>query len=188
MVVSYIPPSLINYLGMYALANLCIQDASKTADKAEFWKAYTTSLMYQNSEYMHHTLGDSFIDWHVWRLQNHLWLVSTQNAFEIVPQADTFEKLKGFIRSVMVLAHDLQCQRGVYEFDHTVQLGDRYDESKMHDVKLTDMEDFEKDGKVAIVSCILSKGWVRKVYSGSVDIDACICKARVTVTVEDSRI
>jgi hypothetical protein len=83
------------------------------------------------------------------------------------------------LRSALILAVDMKCQRGVYQIDNRVQLGDLYDESTMSDVKFSEEEDGED--KQTRVIAILSRGWVKIPCDGSDEILAQICKTRVVV-------
>jgi hypothetical protein len=84
------------------------------------------------------------------------------------------------LHSIHKLSAELHCQRGVYEVDESVRLGEIYDETKMSDAKFSEEEDTE--GMQAHVKAILSKGWVKKPFPGTSQIDACICKAKVLVS------
>jgi len=86
--------------------------------------------------------------------------------------------LQDILHSVMYLAARLRCQRGVYEVDESVQLGDPYNDETMVDIKDPDVEDH------ATVSCIISRGLVKRPYKGATDVEELICKARVLVTVK----
>jgi hypothetical protein len=86
--------------------------------------------------------------------------------------------LQDILQSVLHLAARLRCQHGVYEVDESVQLGDRYDDDTMVDIKDPDVEDH------AIVNCIISRGLVKRSYKGATDVEELICKARVLVIVE----
>ena len=93
-------------------------------------------------------------------------------------RTDYTKLVEDTMKSAMGLAADVKCQRGVYEIDDSVHLGDSYDDTKMVNVRFSD--DDEEDSE-AFVKAILSNGWVRRPYSGSKDIEARICKARVVV-------
>jgi hypothetical protein len=86
--------------------------------------------------------------------------------------------LEGILYDAELLAARLKCQRGVYEVDKSVQIGDRYDDEMMVDVKYTDFEN-------PIVSCVISRGLVKRPYKCATQVLEVICKARVLV--EDSK-
>lgn len=80
------------------------------------------------------------------------------------------------LRKAMVLAAELKCQRGAYELDDNIMIGDPYDETRMDDVGFT-----EDTCETPVVSCILSKGWVRRPFAGAERVDSRVYKARVLV-------
>ena len=86
------------------------------------------------------------------------------------------EALQERLRKAVLLAAELRCQRGAYEIEDNIKLGDPYDETRMDDVGFT-VEACEKP----VVLCILSKGWVRRPFAGSDRVDSRVYKARVLV-------
>ena len=80
----------------------------------------------------------------------------------------------------MVLAAELKCQRFAYGIDHNIVVGEPYDESRMDNIK------FDEDAyETPVISCILSKGLVRRPFAGSDEAYSRVYKARVLV--EDAR-
>ncbi|KAF8544619.1 hypothetical protein BDD12DRAFT_814954 [Trichophaea hybrida] len=145
---------------------------SSSLEKAEFWRAYTASLLFQNRQY-----------------EANLKDVSPQSAdlYEIfgkvLRDSPSISRnytilLQEILRSVMLLAARLRCQRGVYEVDESAQVGDRYNDETMIEIKNPDIEDH------ATVSCIISRGLVKRSYKGATEVLELICKARVLVMVE----
>lgn len=41
-----------------------------------------------------------------------------------------------------------------------------YDDATMEDIKFTDLDHVEREGKKAVVSCVVSKGSVRRPFAG----------------------
>jgi hypothetical protein len=80
-----------------------------------------------------------------------------------------------------ILASELKCQRGVYEMDCNIQAGDPYDDLRMEDATCA-----EDVGEGAIVSVVLSKGWVKRPFRGAQNVGEIICKARVLVIPQES--
>jgi hypothetical protein len=79
------------------------------------------------------------------------------------------------------LASELKCQRGVYEMDSNIQVGDLYDDLRMEDATCA-----EDVGEGAIVGVVLSKGWVKRPFRGAQHVEEIICKARVLVFSRES--
>lgn len=146
-------------------------DKSKTQEKAEYWRAYTKSLLFQNPQTKE---GLTQVAQMATELIECLHSVQNEGVF----RPGYIGLVEDSIKSSMTLAAEIKCQRGAYELDSSVHLGDPFDETKMVNVIFSD--DYEV-GTEAIVSGIVSNGWVRKSYAGSTDIEARICKARVVV-------
>jgi len=89
--------------------------------------------------------------------------------------------LREWLYSVIILAAELKCQRGVFEVDESVKLGELYDDQRMFDVKIVVDEE---NTRHAIVSAILSKGVVRRSYAGAEEVQAQICRTRVLVKID----
>lgn len=97
-----------------------------------------------------------------------------------------YATLKDFVCCASNLAAELRCQRGVYEVDNNIRVGDTYDDSTMTDVTFSaaDLDDEEENTqKQAFVSCIIAKGVVRRPFPGSTEVEKQLSKARVLVTV-----
>jgi hypothetical protein len=86
------------------------------------------------------------------------------------------EALQDRLRKAVLLAAELRCQRGAYEIEDDIQLGEPYDEKRMDDVGFT-----VEACVTPVVLCILSKGWVRRPFAGSDIVDSRVYKARVLV-------
>ena len=78
-----------------------------------------------------------------------------------------------------VLAAELGYQRGVYQIEDDVRLGDRYDDSRMVDSTSTADANDE-----LYVCCIISRGWVKRASQGAEQVR--VCKTRVLVTTKDN--
>ncbi|KAF8243914.1 hypothetical protein K440DRAFT_663817 [Wilcoxina mikolae CBS 423.85] len=150
-------------------------DTTKTLEKATFWRAYTSALLFQNP-----------------RVQSQLEQVDPQasgllSTFNHVLRnpvtiSDTnMTTLRKWLHSVVILAAELRCQRGVYEVDESVKLGDVYDDKRMLDVKFA--VDDENPGH-AVVSAVISRGVVKREFVGDTKVQAQICKTRVLVKIE----
>ncbi|KAF8541134.1 hypothetical protein BDD12DRAFT_830363 [Trichophaea hybrida] len=150
-------------------------DTTKTLEKATFWRAYTSSLLFQNP-----------------RVQSQLeqvdpqasGLLSTFNRVFRNPITITelnMTTLHKWLHSVVTLAAELRCQRGLYEVDDSVKLGDVYDDKRMLDVKFA--VDDENPGN-AVVTGVISRGVVKREFVGDERVLAQICKTRVLVKIE----
>ena len=61
-----------------------------------------------------------------------------------------------------------------------------YDDATMEDIKFTDLDHVEREGKKAVVSCVVSKVSVRRFFAGSGDMQSLVCKTRVLVAVRQA--
>jgi hypothetical protein len=150
--------------------SLTIPD-NRIPEKAEYWRTYTKSLLFQNPR-----ARDCIQD--VLPLSTHLLdhLLAVQVG-KNNPVKEYMEAVQKSLLNARILAADLGCQRGVYEIDDDINVGDRYDDSRMTDAMFT-----AEVGDRVVVYCILSKGWVKRAYTGAKKIDVRICKAKVLVT------
>ncbi|KAF8533411.1 hypothetical protein BDD12DRAFT_491919 [Trichophaea hybrida] len=153
-----------------------VGDTSGTSERAEFWRAYTASLLYQNLE-VKELLKD------VDTITSDLRVLFSKVQADLSSTVEShMNNLREYLHSAMDLAAQLRCQRGVYEVDDSVQLGDPYDDGRMIDLDNPDLKDSE-DADHAFVSGIMSKGVVRKKFAGAKEVQEQICKARVLVFV-----
>lgn len=150
--------------------NLTKPDNNRIPEKAEYWRAYTKSLLFQNPR-----ARDCIKD--VLPLSTHILdhLLAVQVG-ENKPVNEYMEAVRKSLVNARILAADLGCQRGVYQIDDDIRIGERYDDSRMTDALFT-----AEVGDRVVVYCILSKGWVKRAYMGAKKIDVRICKARVIV-------
>lgn len=141
--------------------------------KAEFWRAYAASLLYQ-----HPGVQDALRD--VQALSEELLALFRQVQTDpTVISRRSLDTLQNHLRSAIVLAAQLKCQNQYYEIRDNVKLGDKYETAKMNHVKnlgLQEMDDI-------LVNCIVSKSVVKRAYDGADDVITEICKARVLVSV-----
>jgi hypothetical protein len=72
----------------------------------------------------------------------------------------------------------MKCQRGFFDIEDDVCAGVPFDERKMEEMGGIA---YEEDGGEYVVTCVLSKGWVKRPYRGSSEELGRICKARVLV-------
>jgi hypothetical protein len=91
--------------------------------------------------------------------------------------------LSEHLQSVMVLAAQFKCQRGVFELDDSIHLGDRYDDERMADIQNPDLTGTE-DAEFARVCGIVSNGMMWKSFTGERPAQERIFKARVLVTID----
>ncbi|CCX17461.1 Protein of unknown function [Pyronema omphalodes CBS 100304] len=88
-----------------------------------------------------------------------------------------------WLEDIVVIAAELKCQRAVYEVDENVALGSKYDDVAMDDLTDSIVDD---DPRTFVVTAIVSRGLVRRRYSGSKDVMAYIFKTRVSVECVES--
>ncbi|KAF8245039.1 hypothetical protein K440DRAFT_423899 [Wilcoxina mikolae CBS 423.85] len=150
-------------------------DTSGTTERAEFWRVYTASLLYQNPQVQARLKDVNTLS------SNLCKLFSTVQADPSSITALQTNSFHDCLHSVLDLAAQLRCQRGVYEVDESVQLKDRYDDERMVDIDNPDRKDSE-DVDRAFVSGIVSKGVVRSSVSSN-EAQEMICKARVLVSI-----
>jgi hypothetical protein len=158
------PPFLQNTL-------LTFIDKSKHYDRSEFWRAYTASMIFQVSGVKKSLAeGEDQV----------VTLVALLYQLQSVSIEDhSFSSLKSLLSSAKTLAAELKCQRPVYEVDHSICIGDPYDDTTMVDISFCDDEESEQ--RQMVVTGIIAKGVVKRPFPGSPDVDAQLAKARVKV-------
>ncbi|KAF8247381.1 hypothetical protein K440DRAFT_661488 [Wilcoxina mikolae CBS 423.85] len=157
-------------------------DKSDGNGRSEYWRAYTISLLFQNSVVRQGLGRDEEGPAHLIAL---FYAVQT-NPVQL--EDKFYQTFKELLRSASELAAELRCQRGVYEVDQDIRIGDVYDDSKMTDVTFStaDLDDEEENTqKQAFVSCIIAKGVVRRPFPGSAEVEKQLSKARVLVRVHE---
>lgn len=142
--------------------------------KAEYWRAYTISLLSQTPE-AEASLGDPDL------AREFLDLFCKLDGQESTPRPRYIQKLQEICKDAKKLAADFRCQRNCYEVDNSIQLGEPYNDSTMIDPIFTIVD----DGKVPVVSCIIFNGIVRRPFSGSNEVEQKICKAIVLISLQD---
>ena len=148
------------------------KDNSQNQIKAEYWRSYTASLLFQTPEA--EELLNTAVSMHKSMLLGYL------ADFQAIPTEVTARQdrvLEGLISTVIRVAQELRCQRKTYEVGQRLSLGDTYNGSSMIDLMFGD--------EPAVVSCVVSNGIIRRPFSGSKKVEAQICKARVYVSVPD---
>ena len=155
---------------MFTLINGIPPDKSDQKERKEFWRAYTCSLLFQNSDIAGSILAGDGYEPFLARLYE-LVQREKKELSESLSKA-----LQDRLQKAVLLAAELRCQRGVYEIEDNIKPGDPYNETWMDDVGFT-VETCE----TPVVLCILSKGWVRKSFAGSDRVDSQVYKARVLV-------
>jgi hypothetical protein len=141
--------------------------------KAEHWRVYTASLLYQHP-------GVQAALRNVQTLSEELLALFQQVQTDpYVMSQRSLDTLQNHLRSAIVLAAQLKCQNQYYEIREDVKLDDLYETANMVYIKnqgLQEMQDI-------LVTCIISKSVVKRVYDGADDVITEICKARVLVSV-----
>lgn len=153
-----------------------MKDASGSFTKAEYWRSYTASLLFQAPE------AEETRNWVV--SQHMPILLGYLAAFQesrtpsnAQPTAKQVKSLESYIYTAVKTAQQLRCQRGCYEVDRQMtKLGSQFNGSSMINL------DHENVSEAGIVCCIISKGIIRRPFSESPKVDGQISKARVYVT------
>ncbi|KAF8245503.1 hypothetical protein K440DRAFT_634216 [Wilcoxina mikolae CBS 423.85] len=167
------PPKNVQQLATLE-ENIRFGDISATLERADFWRAYTTSLLFQNQQVQSRL---NAVDIPASELGKLLGKVQ-------VPRRSVAESpLRELIRSVMHLTAQLRCQRGVYEVDDSIRPGQRYEDERMVDPKNPDLETDEASR--ASVRAVLSNGLVWKSFTGAGAVEERIFKARVVVVIAE---
>ena len=146
-------------------------DTTSTGERAEYWRAYTVSLLFQNFD------SKRISEERAKDLSNIFMARVSVNATSMERYAMTLFEI---IHSAIIMSTQMRCQRSIYEIDNSVQLGAPYDSSKMINQDFTDEN--EEYGDSARVRCILSNGWVRRDHRSS-ETRMQVCKARVFIEV-----
>jgi hypothetical protein len=137
-------------------------DTSGSSERAEFWRAYTASLLYQN-----HEVKERLKDVDIISSDLCVLFSKVQEGLPLTV-ASHMNSFREYLHCSMDLAAQLRCQRGVYEVDEIIKLADRYDDGRMVDLDNPDLKDSE-DADRAFVSGIMSKGVVRKAFAGATE-------------------
>ncbi|KAL7266275.1 hypothetical protein RUND412_011185 [Rhizina undulata] len=88
------------------------------------------------------------------------------------------QKLRSIIRSAAELATELKTQKAVFEVEYGVEPDVAFDPEAMLEIQFKEEPEALK-ARRAMVSCVISRGWIKKGGGGNVD-DLCrICLARV---------
>jgi len=83
------------------------------------------------------------------------------------------------LRSICTLAAQMRCQRGRFRLDERVTLGALYSEENMEETRGIQVG----SGTQAIVSAVLSRGWIRTPPKEVGGAERYICKTRVVVDI-----
>lgn len=143
-------------------------------EKAEYWRAYTASLLFQNPDTKEDLLKSAeTLAKEVCRQLSRVIPPGTPELGE-----DYKKRLREISNTVTLFAAEMRCQRGYYEIEGEIRPGDLFDEKRMEDIG--GIADDEDCGPF-YVTCILSRGWVRRPHRGSKEEQNRICKARVLV-------
>lgn len=165
---------------MVRTLNLCsllfltsLPDSSNTHERADFWRAYTISLLFQNKQ-VQSRLNSVDIP--------SSELVKLLRKVLVHQRAIPESPLRELILTVMRLAAQLRCQRGVYEVDDTIRPGDRYNDERMVDFENPDLVETEADR--TSVYAIVSNGVLWRSFTGEGAVQERIVKARVLVVID----
>jgi len=152
--------------------NLNVLDTSEPHEKAEFWRAYAASLIFQNPEVKADLQNVQTLSEELFILFRHVQTDPTA----ISPRSvATFQH---HLRSAIFLAAQLKCQCQFYEIRNNVKVGAAYKTASMVYVKDLGLQETEN----IVVTCIISKSVVKRAYNGAKDVITEICKARVLVS------
>ena len=154
----------------YIVSNFRL-DTTSTKESAEYWRAYTASLIFQNLE-----LKGVFEE----RAKDLSRKFMARIPVNSAPMERYTMTLFEIVHSAIIMSTQMSCQRSIYEIDNSVQLGAPYHSSKMINQDFTDEN--EEYGDNTRVRCILSNGWVRRDHRSS-ETRMQVCKARVFIEV-----
>jgi hypothetical protein len=146
-------------------------DHSGTYDRAEFWRAYTASLMLQNATVQQYlSAADDQLT----------YLTALLCALQINPiELDQllYDTLGKLLLKARTLSAEMKCQRGLYEVDNNIQAGDPYDEATMEDIGFADLDETRE---TVVVKAIITKGIIKKPSPISKEVVQ-LAKARVLI-------
>jgi len=127
-------------------------DHSGTYDRAEFWRAYTTSLMLQNATVKQYLSAAN---------DQPQYLTTLLCALQRNPiDLDRlfYDTLSELLLKARTLSAEMKCQRGLYEVDNNIQVGDPYDEATMEEIGFADLD----EAREAVVTAIIMKGIIKR--------------------------
>ena len=180
---------------------LTAPDETPNHDRSGFWRAYTASMLFQNTQLQQSQSSNEDYEEQVHRLVSLLyWLQEKPPHIEEAP----YNNLREIIAKARSLTAQLRCQRGaVYEVDTSIKVGDVYDSTMMTDIRfMADYDDGGSDGgdgdavdgdggdgsrrprrrkKELLVTSIIANAIVKRPAPKSAQVDVCLSKARVTV-------
>jgi len=154
------------------------KDATADGEKTSNWRSETVSLLFQDPEFQRAVTMVSSIS-------SDLLDVLCATSYRPCFQPQFLECVDDSLRSILMLAAEMRCQRGGFRLDESVAVGALFDGETMQDVRSTDV----KEGMQARVVAVLSKGWVRTPPKQAAGAERRICKTRVVViTVSEKRL
>lgn len=143
------------------------KDATGCPEKAEKWRAYTASMLYQSPAIRPMIEDVSEVQTSIVGTINHMFDSDT------VVDASQAEKLEEILKTASNLGAQMKCQRGYCELDFDTMPGDTWDSTRMGDIRKSD----DNDG--AKVDWVISRGIVKRPWKGSNEVDERICPSRV---------
>lgn len=148
-------------------------DLSEDKTRAEFWRAYTASMIFQVPDTP--VILDNCNE-EVGLIQSALMQMATTS----LPFDDnSMSVFVNIIRNATLLAAQLRCQRSAYEIIG-YYLDSPYDETTMTSVDF-DLDDEETEKRQAVITAVIARGIVKRPYAGSREIHAVISKPRVKI-------
>lgn len=160
----------------FANSGYMIYADPEPSEKYDYWRAYTVSLLVQNSMVM----GDEQ-EVLVKHDSDSLRVFLTKRLnLGIGNDKKLNDKLLSIITDLRALSVDLKCQRARYKVDDSIKIGDVFDENKMIDLDCNDC----MDGGIMNVRGIVSDRviCIRSGLDGASSDESQICKARVLVS------
>ncbi|KAL7275882.1 hypothetical protein RUND412_001159 [Rhizina undulata] len=156
-----------------------IEDSVNTLDptKTQEWRVYNimrlrdTPQICQGRESLINEIVDGTLDC--------LSSIVELREDRISPDA-RLEKLRSIISSAGELATELKTQKAVFEMDQSVKPRVAFDPEAMTEIQFKE-EPEELQARGAVVSGVISKGWIKKRGDGTVDELCRICSAMVKV-------
>lgn len=182
---------------------LTAPDQTPNSDRAEFWRAYTASMLFQNAELQQSLSSAPEYEDQVVGLASLLYKLQ---AIPVGIEEGPYYSLREIITTARTLTAQFRCQRGcVYEVDASVVVGDVYDDTKMTDIRYDEDDGGSDDGgdddvadrdagddgprprhrkKVLLVTSVIANAIIKRPAPRSPHVDAYLSKALVTVLPE----
>ncbi|KAL7267120.1 hypothetical protein RUND412_010306 [Rhizina undulata] len=141
------------------------------------WRVYNIMRLRNAPQIKHHR--ESRIDQIVDMTLSILSSVVEPRDDKISPAARR-QKLRLIVSSAAELATELKTQKAVFEIDQSVEPDVAYDPEAMSEIQFKE-EPEELQARRAMVSCVISRGWIKKGGGGNMDDWCRICLGMVKV-------